>query len=186
LKPAPRKNSNATANATARLAAALVLSLILSPGLTGCSHLGKLAFWRKAPQSAEISQELVVEANQKDQTGADAPQLPQSWQRNAVQLDLTSLGGEGSLKLRPLAGHGWPVRLEFLVRPGSFAQLEVHGDQRVVLTVPVGTGPVVLKLPSGVYSATSHELQLSWGGTVTDPATAPPPSEVVPAGINVQ
>jgi hypothetical protein len=171
LKPASRK-----------IFTLLVLLTTASLSLSACGSLGRLAFWRKAPQSAEIAQELVLEGP----ASADAPLLPQTWQRNAVQLDLTSLAGEGSIKLRPLAGHAWPVRLEFLVRPGSFAQLEVHADQRVVLSVPAGGAPVLLKLPGGVYSGNSHELQLSWGGAVTDPATAPPPSEVVPAGINVQ
>jgi len=147
-----------------------VLVAVACLALGGCSTLGKLAFWRKPAVAPEIAQELVAEAP----AGGDPPALPQTWQRNAVRVDLTAVAGEGSMKIRPIAGHAWPVRIEFLVRPGSFAQLEVRADQRVILNVPAGAEAVVLRLPAGVYSATTRVMEIGWGGTLTDPATAPP------------
>lgn len=143
-----------------RPCSALLASLVLAtPLLGGCSHLGRLAFWRKAPAPVEAAQELVA----TDAAGGVAPKLPQTWQRNAVRVDVTALSGQGGLTLRPLAGHDWPVRLEFLARPGSFARLQLQGDQRVLIAVPADGDAVVLEVPVGVYSAGTRALQVGWG-----------------------
>ncbi|MFT3907452.1 MAG: hypothetical protein QM718_14240 [Steroidobacteraceae bacterium] len=147
---------------TAPRAAVLLLPILAVPLLGGCSHLGKLAFWRRAPAGVEVAQEISAQ----DGTG-QSQALAQTWQRNAVRVDVTALAGQGQLVLHPLAGHDWPIRLEFLARPGAFTRLQVSGDQRVILAVPAGGDSVVLKVPAGVYSARTKELVLSWSSDST-------------------
>jgi hypothetical protein len=73
------------------------------------------------------------------------------------------LSGEGSATLSQIASVGWPIRLEFLVRPGSFGQLEVVGAQRVVYVLPPqGTANLIFKLAPGVYPADTQSLTLRW------------------------
>jgi len=141
-----------------RAARAALAGVLL--GLGACSHMHNLWPWHHAPAGPELApNELVVSAAQ----GGTAPVLVQSWDRNALRVDLTGLAGEGSLVLRPGPGHGWPIRLEFAVRPGSFKHLEVRGEQRVTLAVP-DTGPVsVLPVPQGVYAPATVELALHYG-----------------------
>jgi hypothetical protein len=134
----------------------------------GCSHMQRLEPshwhahwpWHHAPAAAEPPvNELVVEAA----AGTAAPELLQTWDRNALRVALDRLAGEGELKLHPVEGHGWPIRLEFAVQPGSFQQLEVRGEQRVILLVPVTGGVAVLPVPQGLYASTTLELTLRYG-----------------------
>ena len=71
---------------------------------------------------------------------ADAPAaattIVQYWDRNTLLLDLTAVGGEGGAIMTPIKALGWPVRLEFRVRPGSIGRLEVLAAQRVVYRGP--------------------------------------------------
>lgn len=136
--------------------------------LAGCSHMQRLEPshwhahwpWHHAPAAAEPPvNELVVESA----TGTAAPELLQTWDRNALRVSLDRLAGEGELKLHPVQGHGWPIRLEFAVQPGSFQQLEVRGEQRIVLVVPATGGVAVLPVPQGLYASTTHELTLRYG-----------------------
>jgi hypothetical protein len=53
--------------------------------------------------------------------------------------------------------------MEFAVQPGSFQRLELHGDQRVILTVPATGGVAVLSVPQGLYASTTAELKLHYG-----------------------
>ena len=137
--------------------------------LAGCSHLRKLEPsnwhahwpWHHAPPAAEPPvNELLVDAA----AASAAPQLLQTWDRNTLRVSLEHLAGEGELKLRPVQGHGWPIRLEFAVQPGSFQQLELRGDQRVILAVPATGGVAVLPVPQGLYSSATLELTLRYGG----------------------
>jgi hypothetical protein len=89
--------------------------------------------------------------------------LPQTWDRNALRVDLTGMTGEGEMKLRLAQGHGWPIRLEFAVRPGSFKHLEVRGEQRVVMSVPDAGAVTVLPVPQGLYAPATAELTLHYG-----------------------
>ena len=136
--------------------------------LAGCSHMRKLEPshwhahwpWHHAPAATEAPvNELLVEAA----AGAAAPELLQTWDRNALRVALDRLASEGELKLHPVPGHGWPIRLEFAVQPGSFQQLEVRGDQRVILVVPATGGVAVLPVPQGLYSVATQELTLRYG-----------------------
>jgi hypothetical protein len=89
--------------------------------------------------------------------------LPQKWERNTLQLALTGLSGSGEITLRPLAGHGWPLRMQFMVQPGSFAHLELRGDARAILAVPDAGAAAILDLPVGLLSATTAQLVLRYG-----------------------
>ena len=91
------------------------------------------------------------------------PPLEQSWIRNNLRVSLTAVSGEGDLSLRPLPGHAWPIRLEFLVQPGAFAHLEIRGDERVILSVPASGAATVLPVPLGVYAPATEALQLHYG-----------------------
>lgn len=97
-----------------------------------------------------------------DASGAAVPALPQNWDRNTLLVDLQGLSGEGALTLTPNAQNGWPVRLEFRVQPGSFAQLEVLGAERVVFAVPASGAPLLFKLPPSAYQAATPRLTLQW------------------------
>jgi hypothetical protein len=90
----------------------------------------------------------------------------QFWNRNNLRVDLTGIAGSGVLRLTPSAVNGWPVRLEFAVRPGSFAQLEVRGDQRAVFNIAAtGDGaPEILPLSPDVYSSATKVITLTWAG----------------------
>ncbi len=88
--------------------------------------------------------------------------IQQYWDRNTLLLDLTQVRADGSAQLTPLAGSGWPVRLEFRVRPGSTGRLEVRAAQRLIFAVPAQGGPVVLKLDPGVYQPDSAQISLRW------------------------
>jgi hypothetical protein len=107
------------------------------------------------PQSV---QELSIQM----QSGADAKAIPQYWDRNTLLLDMTGVSGDGSAELAPRPGTGWPVRLEFRVRSGSFANLEVSGVQRVHFTVPAQGAATVLQLDPGVYLANTAAITLRW------------------------
>jgi len=136
--------------------------------LAGCGHLQRLEPshwnvhmpWHHAPAAPEPPvNELVVET----MGGSAAPALPQTWDRNTLRVALDQLAGEGELTLRPVQGHGWPIRMEFAVQPGSFQRLELRGDQRIILTVPATGGITVLPVPQGLYASTTTELKLHYG-----------------------
>lgn len=86
----------------------------------------------------------------------------QAWDRNSLLLDLTRQGGQGEVTLTRLPGAGWPMRLEFRVRPGAMARLEVQGAQRVVFSVPAHGAPLVLELDPGVYVTDTSHITLRW------------------------
>jgi hypothetical protein len=143
--------------------AGLVAALAL---LGACAHVRTLAakaspsHWslpwhHKVPPAAETVHELMVPGSESD--------LPQAWDRNTLRVDLSGYAGEGALNLQRAAGHDWPIRMAFTVRPGGFGHLEVRGDQRVVLTVPADGSLVVLNLPPGLYNPTTPALALRYG-----------------------
>lgn len=88
--------------------------------------------------------------------------IPQYWDRNTLLLDMTGVSGEGSALLSPRPGTAWPVRLEFRVQSGSFANLEVSGVQRVLFSVPAQGAVTVLQLDPGVYLASTAAITLRW------------------------
>jgi hypothetical protein len=131
----------------------------ITAGLGACSHMHNIWPWHHAPAGPETANELVVVTA----PGATALVLAQTWDRNALRVDLTGLAGEGELKLRPAQGHGWPIRLEFAVRPGSFKHLEMRGEQRVNLSVPDTGAVTVLSVPQGLYAPATTDLTLHYG-----------------------
>jgi hypothetical protein len=149
-----------------RRAAALLAVLVPLAALAACSHVARLGPshwhmpWRHAPPAPEPAvNELLAEFP----AGAVSPPLVQSWNRNNLRVSLTAVTGEGEFSLRPLAGHDWPIRLEFLVQPGSFAHLEIRGDERVILSVPAAGAATVLAVPLGVYAPSTAALKLHYG-----------------------
>jgi hypothetical protein len=149
-----------------RRAAALAALLISLAALGACSHVARLGPshwhwpWRHAPEPPEPA---VSELRAEFPAGATATAMVQSWNRNNLRVALTTLSGEGDFSLRPGAGHTWPIRLEFLVQPGSFAHLEIRGDERVILSVPAAGEATVLAVPLGVYSAHTEMLKVHFG-----------------------
>ena len=141
---------------------------ILALALAGCSHLprphpsnwAKHMPWHHAPAGPQpLVNELVIEA-----AGTTAaPTLPQTWDRNTLRVDMAGVAGEGELTLRPLQGHDWPIRLEFGVRPGSFAHLEIRGEQRVILTVAASGAVGTVNVPQGTYAPATKELVVRYG-----------------------
>ncbi len=149
-----------------RRAASLSAVLIALAALAACSHVAKLGPshwhlpWRHAPAPPEPAvHELLAESA----AGGAVPQLEQSWNRNNLRVSLTTLSGEGEFSLRPMPGHTWPIRLEFLVQPGAFAHLEIRGDERVILSVPAAGAATVLPAPQGLYAPATAALKLHYG-----------------------
>lgn len=140
----------------------------LRPGrLDFCSALGALLLclplsacamhwpWKRHPKPAPPPVHYVTAIS-------DAGAISQYWDRNTLQFDLTGLSGEGRATLTPIKAVGWPVRLEFMVRPGSFGQLEVVGAQRVVFEIPAQGKNTLLKLAPGVYAESTESISLRW------------------------
>jgi hypothetical protein len=93
---------------------------------------------------------------------SDSGAISEYWDRNTLQFDLSALSGTGSATLSQIKSVGWPIRLEFLVRAGSFGRLEVVGAQRVVYEVPTQGANLVFKLAAGVYPADTESITLRW------------------------
>jgi hypothetical protein len=147
--------STLPARVSARIAVIAAMTL-----LCACSHVQKLWPWHHAPAAPEPP---VTELEVVATAGETAPVLAQTWDRNSLRVALDGVAGTGELKLRPVQGHGWPIRLEFAVRPGSFAQLEVRGEQRVIMNVPATGAQAVLAVPQGLYAPRTKELTLRYG-----------------------
>lgn len=136
--------------------------------LAGCLLLGGCATalhpskwqlpWRHAPAAEPAP------VNELGVQGDAAASVRQTWQRNTLRIDLTGVAPSGSLEFRPNAADGWPLRMEFAVRPGAFATLEVRGEQRVVFNVaPAGGDPVqVLALAPAAYTPATEVITVSW------------------------
>lgn len=158
--------------AGALLAAGLVVTL-----LAGCSRIDmpKLRWPFKAkPQPVpEVVDEIVFEA-----PSADLPvtAFPQYFRRNTLIVDMTGATGQGAVLMKPKTAYGWPVRVAFRVKPGSFEALEVRGEQRLLLPVVASAQrPTLdLELPPNFLPARSEQtLTVRWG-LATPPA--PPPA----------
>jgi hypothetical protein len=145
---------------------ALIVLLLATAGLAGCASRPAVLHpstwhmpWRKAgtPPPVIVS-ELAIQAAD----GAIAPIVPQYWNRNTLRVDLSAMAGSGMLSLLPSAVNGWPLRIEFTVRPGSMQQLEVSGDKRVVFNVAASGELLLLPLGSGAYTPATKSLTLRW------------------------
>jgi hypothetical protein len=144
-----------------------LLALLLAVGtMAGCATSHAVLHpstwhmpWRKpgTPPPAMVS-ELAV----RTPDGATALSVPQYWNRNTLRVDLSAMAGSGTLSLLPSAVNGWPLRIEFVVRPGSMQQLEVSGDQRVVFNVGTSGELLLLPLGNGAYTPATKLLALRW------------------------
>ncbi|MEZ5458979.1 MAG: hypothetical protein R3E65_06615 [Steroidobacteraceae bacterium] len=150
------------------LAAALLLA--------GCSSLDvpkwRWPFAAKPVVAPDIVDEIVFES---PQAGSPVTSFPQYFRRNTLVIDMTGAGAAGSVVMRPKTAAGWPVRVSFRVKPGSFAALEITAEQRVLLPV-VGAArrPTLdLPLPPSFLKARSDDpVYLRWGAA-TNPQSAP-------------
>lgn len=142
-----------------------VVAAALAVSACGTLHAPRWPWNKPAPEAPEPASAMVM-------TAADGSPAawPQSWKRNALLVDLQSAGPSGSFEMRPREGKGWPVRVAFRLRPGTFGQLEVRGDQRAILPVATdGAQPVDLELAPGVYGPRTRALVVSWGATQSPP-----------------
>jgi hypothetical protein len=125
--------------------------------------------WRhRAPVPPQPVQEITIEAPSAAEPGAAIPIL-QYWDRNTLLLDLTAVAGEGAVTLAPVPTRGWPIRLEFRVRPGAIARLEVEGAARVVFEVPAQGAALVFKLPPDAYGQRTARINLRWSAAADSP-----------------
>jgi hypothetical protein len=138
-----------------------VAIILLSMALTSCSTA---RWWWDRPPPPRPTPVHYVTVN-----GVRSGDVRQFWDRNALKLDLSSLDGEGSVTVTPVATVGWPIRLEFLVRPGSFTRLEVLAAQRVVFDVPIKGRVQVLKLDPAVVEPKTALITLRWSAVDDSP-----------------
>jgi hypothetical protein len=132
-------------------------------------------FAAKPTPVPEPVDEIVFES---PDAGAPVNAFPQYFRRNTLIIDLTAASGAGSVMMRPKTAAGWPVRVAFRVRPGSFEALEISAAQRVLLPVVASAKRPTLDLelpPSFVRARGDDALRVRWGAVVS-PASAPPPA----------
>jgi hypothetical protein len=149
----------ASAAARARgVTARVAIVTLAAMAAAGCGHLRPHWPWqhRPAPPPAPV--------HELDISGAPAADaFPQYWKRNTLLVDLSAASGSGSITLKPVAGHEWPVRLAFRVSPGAVGELDVQGAQRLVLPVtPSGGKPVDLELAPGIYPGQTPQMTVAW------------------------
>lgn len=108
--------------------------------------------------------------------------FPQYFKRNTLIIDLTSASGAGAVQMRAKTPAGWPMRIAFRVKPGSFEAIEVRADQRVLLPLVASAARPTqdLALPPGSYHVQTPTMQLRWGPTVP-PAPAAESAAPMPA-----
>lgn len=134
----------------------MALMVALSLALSACAMHWP---WKRRPVTPP---QPVQQVSIVGDASAPAAAIPQYWDRNTLLLDLSGVSGEGGASIRPIKALGWPIRLEFRVRPGSMAQLEVRAAQRVLFAVPAQGEPLLLKLAPSAYHADTGEITLRW------------------------
>jgi hypothetical protein len=140
--------------------ARLALLAAVCLAMSACSTMSNMwPFHRKAkPGPAAVHELNLVNADGSEAT------YPQYWVRNTLVLDLSGVGGTGSVAARLPDETTWPVRVAVRVRPGSVDQLEVQGEERNVLPVSKdGTKPIDLTLAPSVYTPKTVAIYISWG-----------------------
>lgn len=175
-----------------RAGAVLAMGLIMTT-LAGCSSLRmpdmnmptlRWPFSAKPVPAPEPVDEVIFEAPEAA-SAATVVAFPQYFKRNTLIIDLTAASGSGSVLLRPRTPAGWPMRVAFRVKPGSFEALDVRADQRVLLPLAASsTRPTQdLSLPPGSFQVRTESMLLRWGPAVPPaPLPAPMPSPMsVPA-----
>jgi hypothetical protein len=112
---------------------------------------------RPVPPPQPVHQVTIV----SDANGSAATIL-QYWDRNTLLIDLSGASGQGGATITPIKALGWPIRLEFRVRPGTIGHLEVVGAQRVIFAVQSQGDPLLLKLAPGAYRDDTAQITLRW------------------------
>jgi hypothetical protein len=134
----------------------LALIAMLSLSVSACAM-----HWpwtrRPAPPPQPVHQVTIV-----PDASVATTAIVQYWDRNTLLLDLTAASGEGSATVTPIKALGWPVRLEFRVRPGTFGRLEVVGAQRVIFAVPSQGAPLLLRLAPSAYRTDTAQITVRW------------------------
>jgi hypothetical protein len=140
--------------------ARLVILAVCCLSLGACGTMSKLwPFGKKAKPGPEAVQALVL----VNADGSPAT-YPQYWSRNALVIDLSGVGGTGSVAAKLPAETTWPVRVAVRVRPGSVQQIEIQGEERNVLPVSAeGMKPIDLELAPTVYTPQTAAIYISWG-----------------------
>lgn len=143
--------------------------------LSACSTMSKMwPFHHKAKAGPPAVHEL----NLVNADGSEAT-YPQYWVRNTLVIDLSGVGGNGSVAARLPEENTWPVRVALRVRPGSVEQLEILGEERNVLPVSKdGAKPIDIELAHSVYTPKTAAIYISWGAmpafaTVDEPTADP-------------
>jgi hypothetical protein len=138
--------------------------------LSACSTMSKMwPFHKKARPGPPAVHEL----NLVNADGSQAT-YPQYWVRNTLVVDLSGVGGTGSVAARLPDEATWPVRVAVRVRPGSVDQLEVLGEERNILPVSKdGMKPIDLTLAPSVYTPKTAAIYISWGPMPAFADTAP-------------
>ncbi len=157
--------------------ASLLMMLGLVTALTGCSSLQMPQMrWPFAAKPAPVPDTVDEILFESPVVGAPVNAFPQYFRRNTLIIDLTAASGAGSVMMRPKTAAGWPVRVAFRVKPGSFEALEINAGQRVLLPVVArAKRPTLdLELPPALVRARSDDaLQLRWGAVVPPPVAQP-------------
>ena len=164
-----------------RLASGLTLIVACSLGLPACSSIKMPHVWPFYKKPKPVP-EAVHELNLLNSDGS-AASFPQYWKRNALVIDLSGVGGTGSVAARLPEETTWPVRMAVRVRPGSVGQIEVQGEERTVLPVSNdGTSNIDLEILPSVYTPTTAAIYISWGPMPAFVETAP--VEAAPAFVS--
>jgi hypothetical protein len=164
-----------------RLASGLSMIVACSLGLGACSsiHMPHVwPFYKKPKPVPEAVHELDLL-----NTDGSAASFPQYWKRNTLVIDLSGVGGTGNFAARLPEETTWPVRMAVRVRPGSVGQVEIQGEERVVLPVSNdGTSNIDLQIVPSVYTPKTAAIYISWGPMPAFVETAP--VEAAPAFVS--
>ncbi len=161
----------------------LVLVAACCLALAACSSLSMPKIWPfyKKPKPGP---EAVSELNLVNADGSTAT-FPQYWKRNTLVIDLSGVGGQGSVAARLPEETTWPVRVAVRVRPGSVGQLEVQGEERNVLPVTAeGADLVDIELAPSLYTPTTAAIYISWAPVPLIVEAAPAPETDAPAFVS--
>jgi hypothetical protein len=148
---------------------ALVVACCLA--LSACSlSMPKIWPFYKKPKPGP---EAVTELTLVNADGTPAS-YPQYWVRNTLVIDLSGIGGQGSVAARLPEESTWPVRVALRVQPGSVGQLDIQAEERNVLPVTTeGAKPVDIELATSLYTPKTAAIYIAWSPVPVFMDTAP-------------
>jgi hypothetical protein len=156
----PMHRNRATAASTRRRVLMLACTGLVA-ALSGCSSMSSLWPWGGQQAAApEPVHELLVTFP----ADIAVPVVLQFWERNTLVIDLQGVSTSGQFRLSRKEGNAWPARVAFRMTSMRYQQLEVRGEQRIVLVVAGEDGaPVTAELPPGIIGPDTVALTVSWG-----------------------